>query len=61
MVEEARLESVYMPKVYHGFESRSLRKKKLQRPKGRHRKNPPPQACLEGGDFLSVVIGLPAQ
>ena len=37
VVEEARLESVYMPKVYHGFESRSLRKKKLQRPKGRHR------------------------
>ncbi len=26
MVEEARLESVYAPKVYRGFESRSLRK-----------------------------------
>ena len=26
MVEEARLESVYTPKVYHEFESRSLRK-----------------------------------
>ena len=26
MVEEARLESVYTPKAYHGFESRSLRK-----------------------------------
>lgn len=26
MVEEARLESVYTPKVYRGFESRSLRK-----------------------------------
>ena len=25
MVEEARLESVYTPKVYHEFESRSLR------------------------------------
>ena len=25
MVEEARLESVYTPKVYRGFESRSLR------------------------------------
>ena len=25
MVEEARLESVYTPKAYHGFESRSLR------------------------------------
>ena len=25
VVEEARLESVYTPKVYHGFESRSLR------------------------------------
>ena len=26
MVEEARLESVYTSKAYHGFESRSLRK-----------------------------------
>ena len=26
VVEEARLESVYTPKAYHGFESRSLRK-----------------------------------
>lgn len=26
VVEEARLESVYTPKVYRGFESRSLRK-----------------------------------
>ena len=25
VVEEARLESVYTPKAYHGFESRSLR------------------------------------
>ena len=25
VVEEARLESVYTPKVYRGFESRSLR------------------------------------
>ena len=25
MVEEARLESVYAPKAYHEFESRSLR------------------------------------
>ena len=28
VVEEARLESVYTPKVYRGFESRSLREKK---------------------------------
>ena len=28
MVEEARLESVYTPKAYHGFESRSLREMK---------------------------------
>ena len=28
MVEEARLESVYTPKAYRGFESRSLRKRK---------------------------------
>ena len=28
VVEEARLESVYTPKGYHEFESRSLRKKK---------------------------------
>lgn len=27
MVEEARLESVYTPKRYHEFESRSLRNK----------------------------------
>ena len=27
VVEEARLESVYTPKAYHGFESRSLREK----------------------------------
>ena len=26
VVEEARLESVYTPKAYHGFESRFLRK-----------------------------------
>ena len=26
-IEEARLESVYTPKAYHGFESRSLREK----------------------------------
>ena len=26
VVEEARLESVYTPKAYRGFESRSLRK-----------------------------------
>ena len=26
VVEEARLESVYTPKVYRGFESRSLRR-----------------------------------
>ena len=30
VVEEARLESVYTPKVYRGFESRSLRKKYKQ-------------------------------
>ena len=29
MVEEARLESVYTPKAYHGFESRSLRRAKF--------------------------------
>ena len=28
MVEEARLESVYTPKGYHEFESRSLRNKR---------------------------------
>ena len=28
VVEEARLESVYTPKAYHGFESRSLRSEK---------------------------------
>ena len=30
VVEEARLESVYTPKVYRGFESRSLRRKYKQ-------------------------------
>ena len=30
VVEEARLESVYTPKGYHEFESRSLRKKKRE-------------------------------
>ncbi len=30
MVEEARLESVYTPKVYRGFESRSLRIKRRE-------------------------------
>ena len=30
VVEEARLESVYTPKAYHGFESRSLRKKRCK-------------------------------
>ena len=31
VVEEARLESVYTPKAYHGFESRSLRKEKMKK------------------------------
>ena len=31
VVEEARLESVYTPKAYHGFESRSLRYKKIEK------------------------------
>ena len=30
VVEEARLESVYTPKAYRGFESRSLRVKVLK-------------------------------
>ena len=30
VVEEARLESVYTPKAYHGFESRSLRKETIK-------------------------------
>ena len=30
MVEEARLESVYTPKGYHEFESRSLRNSKCK-------------------------------
>ena len=30
MVEEARLESVYTPKGYHEFESRSLRNSKCR-------------------------------
>ena len=30
MAEGARLESVYTPKAYRGFESLSLRKKKIQ-------------------------------
>ena len=30
VVEEARLESVYTPKVYRGFESRSLRLKTVR-------------------------------
>ena len=29
VVEEARLESVYTPKAYRGFESRSLRQTKM--------------------------------
>ncbi len=32
MVEEARLESVYTSKAYHGFESRSLRTASLSFP-----------------------------
>ncbi len=31
MVEEARLESVYTPKAYRGFESRSLRDWKIRK------------------------------
>ncbi len=34
MAEEARLESVYRPKAYRGFESRSLRKEKGMRTPG---------------------------
>ncbi len=32
MAEEARLESVYTPKAYPEFESRSLRKKEVFKP-----------------------------
>ena len=31
VVEEARLESVYTPKAYHGFESRSLRNNQTEK------------------------------
>ena len=45
VVEEARLESVYTPKVYRGFESRSLRWKELQ-----NKENP--CKLILYGDFL---------
>ena len=50
MVEEARLESVYTPTGYPGFESPSLRWKELQ-----NKENP--CKLILYGDFLFLVHG----